>query len=62
MKRLQASGVGSKKKQAEPLSHEDVELLWSKKLLGDAIPQSLLDTIVFMNGLFFTDLLLLLTL
>ena len=53
MKRLQASGVGSKKKQAEPLSHEDVELLWSKKLLGDATPQSLLDTIVFMNGLFF---------
>ena len=53
MKRLQASGVGSNKKQAEPLSREDVELLWSKKLLGDATPQSLLDTVVFMNGLYF---------
>ena len=27
MKRLQASGVGSKKKQAEPLSRDDIEQL-----------------------------------
>ena len=53
MKRLQASGLGSTKRRAEPLSREDVELLWRKKLLGDATPQSLLDTVVFMNGLFF---------
>jgi len=39
--------------KAESLSREDVELLWRKKLLGDATPQSLLDTVVFMNGLFF---------
>ena len=49
MKQLQASGVGSKNKQAEPLSCDNVEQLWSKKLLCDATPQSLLDTIVFLK-------------
>ena len=53
MKRLQAQGVGSKKKQAEPLTVEEEELLWKKGMLGDATPQSLLDTIVYMNGLYF---------
>ena len=53
MKQLQASSLGSTKRQAEPLSREDVELLWRKKLLGDATPQSLLDTVAFMNVFFF---------
>ena len=53
MKCLQAQGVGSKKKQAEPLTVEEEELLWKKGMLGDATPQSLLDTIVYMNGLYF---------
>ena len=49
MKRLQAQGIGTKKKQAE----EQEEILWGKGLLGDATPQTLLDTIVFMNRLYF---------
>ena len=53
MKRLQAQGVGSKKKQAEPLTEQEEEILWEKGLLGDSTPQTLLDTIVFMNGFYF---------
>ena len=53
MKRLQALGVGSKKRQAEPLTEEEEEVLWQKGLLGDHTPQALLDTMVFMNGLYF---------
>ena len=50
MKRLQSAGIGSKQKQAEPLTSTDLNTLWEKKLLGDATPQSLLNTIVFFNG------------
>ena len=53
MKRLTAIGLGSKKRQAEPLSEENEEQLWEKGLLGDHNPVSLLNTIVFMNGLYF---------
>ena len=52
MKRLQAAGKGTKKKQAEPLTIQE-EILWQKGLLGDHNPQVLLDTIIFMNGLNF---------
>ena len=53
MKRLQGQGVGTKKKQAQILIEENEELLWTKGLLGDSTPQSLLDTLIFYNGLFF---------
>ena len=53
MKRLQRNGHGSKRCQAEPLSEDDEEILWNKGLLGDHSPQSLLNTMVFMNGLYF---------
>ena len=53
MKRLQSSGIGSKRKQAEVLTQEEDEVLWQKGLLGKATPQTLLDTMVFMNGLYF---------
>ena len=53
MKRLQHNGHGSKRRQAEPLSEDDEEILWNKGLLGDHSPQSLLNTMVFMNGLYF---------
>ena len=53
MKRLQSQGIGSKKRQAEILTEDEEESLWQKGLLGDATPQSLLDTVVFYNGLYF---------
>ena len=53
MKRLQAAGIGTNKKQAEPLTAEEEETLWQRGLLGDETPQTLLDTIIFMNGLYF---------
>lgn len=53
MKRLQAKGLGSTKRQAEPLTQHDEEVLWQKGLLGDKDPQTLLNTMVFCNGLYF---------
>ena len=50
MKRLQSSGLGTFKKQAEPLTLEEEELLWQKKILGDHNPKALLNTMLFMNG------------
>ena len=53
MKRLQQSGLGSKRRQAEPLTLEEEELLWKKGLLGSSNPQTLLDTVLFMSGMYF---------
>ena len=38
MKRL--SGLGSKKRQAEPLTTEEENMLWEKGLLGSKDPQT----------------------
>ena len=53
MKRLQSAGIGSVKKQAEPLTMDEEEQLWEKKILGDHSPKALLNTMMFMNGLYF---------
>ena len=53
MKRLKSTGLGSKPKQAEPLTEVDEEKLWQAKVLGDHSPQALLNTIIFMNGVYF---------
>lgn len=53
MKRLQRAGLGSRRRKAEPLTEAEEELLWEQGLLGDSTPQSLVDTIIVMNGLYF---------
>ena len=53
MKRLQSNGIGSTHKQAEPITVEEEELMWESKVLGDHCPQSLLNTMIYMNGLYF---------
>lgn len=53
MKRLQFAGIGSVKKQGEPLTKEEEEQLWKKKILGDHSSTALLNTVMFMNGLYF---------
>ena len=53
MKRLQKSGLVSKTKKAETLTVHEEELLWSKGLLGSGSPQTLVDTMLVMNGLYF---------
>ena len=53
MKRLQSQGIGTLKKQAEIITVEEEDQLWEMKILGDLTPKSLVDTMIFYNGLFF---------
>ena len=53
MKKVQSLGIGTKKKQAEPLTSEDEEVLWQAGELGDHSPQALVHTMLFMNGMYF---------
>ena len=53
MKRLQKEGLGSKPRQAEPLSVQDKKQLWTKKLFGGHNGYSLVDTMLFMCGTYF---------
>ncbi len=43
-KRLQAAGIGSAQRKAEPISFDEEELLWQKGILGAGSPQSLVNT------------------
>ena len=36
MKRLQASGIGTAQRKAEPITFENEEILWRRKILGDS--------------------------
>ena len=53
MKRLRSRGLGCNPKKADPISVEEEELLWSTGALGESSPQTLVDTMVYMCGLFF---------
>ena len=53
MKRLQALGIGTAQRKTKSITFEDEEILWRKKILGDSTPQSLLDTMLYINGLYF---------
>ena len=48
MKRLRSLGLGVKKKQAEPITSEEEDLLWERGLLGESNPRVLLDTMLFL--------------
>ena len=53
MKKIQSLGIGSKERQAEPLTVEEEELLWQTGQLGDHSPQTIVDTMLFMNRVYF---------
>ena len=53
MKRLQSLGIGTKKRQAEPLTEEEEEQLWQTGKVGYHSPQALLDMMIFMHGIYF---------
>ena len=53
MKRLRAAGVGTVQQKAEPITLEEEEVLWQRGILGDSTPHSLLDTMLYMNRLYF---------
>ena len=46
-------GLGTTVKQAEPITDDEEDRLWAQRKLGPDTPQSLLDTMVFMCGLYF---------
>ena len=50
---MQSKGLRSNCKQVEPISEEEEELLWTMGLLDNHNPQALLNTMVFMTGLYF---------
>ena len=54
MKRLRASGLGVKKRQAEPITIEEENKLGEKGVLGESDLQTLLDTVLFLCGIHFT--------
>ena len=53
MKRLSSTGQYIHKRQVEPITVEDVSLLWELGLLGTTSPTVLLHTLVYMVGLYF---------
>ena len=52
IKRLQAGGAGIEKNRAQPITNEE-EKLWNEGVLGSHSLQSLLDTMIYMCGLYF---------
>ena len=53
MKRLKAGGLRVHTKQAELITPDEEELLWSKNLLGAHSPRTLLDTLLYLCGMYF---------
>ena len=53
MKRLNANGKYIEKRQAQSISIADEKYLWEQGLLGEHSPQALLDTMVYLTGLYF---------
>ena len=45
--------LGVKKRQAEPISIQEENVLWKKGCLGEQDPHTLLDTVLFLCGIHF---------
>ena len=50
MKTLTHTGLGANVKQAKPISGDEEEVLWSKGLLGEDDPRTLVITLVYLFG------------
>ena len=50
---LKKQGKGNKPKRAQPITDEEINLLYDRKILGDSSPESLLYTIWLNNGVHF---------
>ena len=46
--KLKSEGIGNTRRQAEPISLEEKEQLWTNGRLGVHTPQALLDTIFYL--------------
>ena len=53
MKKLKIDGLGNSKRQAEPISFEEEEHLWTSGQLGTHNPQALLDALFYLVGVCF---------
>ncbi len=53
MKRLNGTGKYIEKHQAQVITGADEDYLWRLRLLGEHSPQVLIDTIIYMTGLYF---------
>ncbi|XP_069128456.1 uncharacterized protein KIAA1958-like [Argopecten irradians] len=53
MKELSKKGIGLQRRQADIITQEQEEKLWTKNILGSDSPQQLLDTMIFMIDLNF---------
>ena len=54
MKRLNSTGTFIAKKQAQPIFVEMEDRLWELQLFGSSSPSVLLNTLVYMVGLYFS--------
>ncbi|CAC5377808.1 unnamed protein product [Mytilus coruscus] len=52
-KLLRQNGKGNKQKKTEPLTKEEIDILYQKKLLGAANPRALTNTVFLNNSMFF---------
>jgi len=54
MKKLTAKGIGCSIKQAEPIAVHEEEITWEKGVLGESDPKTLLSTLLFLIGKYFS--------
>ena len=53
MKGLCAQEQGVERKRAEPITIDEENIMWEKGVLGDGNPQTLIDTLIYLIGIYF---------